>query len=268
MDESAIKPITNQGFFTYVFKLSKFKQEDLMNIVQYTLLSIAPVILIVYFSKKYFPHVREDDSSLYIFVITVIQLLFMIIGIFFIDRIINYIPTLSGKYYETINLTTIVIIFVLFMLLINGGFRERTKILLFRFDTWFSIDDMIVKKLGGTPQNFEILSDHIIRGSPSDKNKKGKNSNGNATNSGNMSQQSSVTAPLPTQGPQEGMAVDVRTADGPTFANVKMPGIVKYTDPTLQNYHGNTYQQSADNSVIEPMAANDALGGGCSWSKW
>lgn len=271
MDDSAIKPITNQGFFTYVFKLSKFKQEDLMNIIQYTLLSIAPVILFVYFSKKYFPNVREDDSSLYIFVITVIQLIFMIIGIFFIDRIINYIPTLSGKYYETINLTTIVIIFVLFMLLINGGFRERTKILLYRFDTWFTVDDMIVQKLGGTPKKFEILSDNIIRGSPNEKNKKGKNSNGNATNSGNttnsgnMSQESFVTVPLPTQGPimpnsMSNYGGTMPTQQAPNFNSM-------YAGSKTPTINANTHS-SMDDAIIEPMAANDALGGGCSWTKW
>jgi hypothetical protein len=33
---------------------------------------------------------------LYIFIVTFIELIFMITGIFFIDRIINYIPTYSG----------------------------------------------------------------------------------------------------------------------------------------------------------------------------
>ena len=51
MDDDSIKPITNQGFFTYVFRLSRFKQEDLMNIIQYTLISIIPVILFVYFER-------------------------------------------------------------------------------------------------------------------------------------------------------------------------------------------------------------------------
>ena len=54
MDDS-IKPITNQGFFSYVFKLSKFKQEDLMNIIQYSGLSIVPIMLFIYFTKKYSP---------------------------------------------------------------------------------------------------------------------------------------------------------------------------------------------------------------------
>ena len=32
MDDDSIKPITNQGFFTYVFRLSKFKQGKYWNI--------------------------------------------------------------------------------------------------------------------------------------------------------------------------------------------------------------------------------------------
>ena len=113
MDDS-IKPITNQGFFSYVFKLSKFKQEDLMNIIQYSGLSVFPIMLFIYFTRKYSPSASHEDSSIYMFIITFIELMFMIIGIFFIDRIINYIPTFSGKYYETINLTTVIIVFVIY----------------------------------------------------------------------------------------------------------------------------------------------------------
>ena len=72
MDDDGIKPITNQGFFTYVFKLSKFKQEDLMNILQYSILSVVPVMLFIYFTKKYFPIVSADDSSLYILTLSVL----------------------------------------------------------------------------------------------------------------------------------------------------------------------------------------------------
>lgn len=157
MDDS-IKPITNQGFFSYVFKLSKFKQEDLLNIIQYSSLSVFPIMLFIYFTKKYSPTATHEDSSVYMFIITFIELMFMIIGIFFIDRIINYIPTFSGKYYETINLTTVIIVFVTLMLLSHAGFRERTAILLYRFDKWFIVDDWIASKLGYTPQPFNLFS--------------------------------------------------------------------------------------------------------------
>lgn len=256
MDDDSIKPITNQGFFTYVFKLSRFKQEDLMNIVQYTLLSIVPVILFVYFTKKYFPSLEENDSSLYMFTITVIELIFMIIGIFFIDRIINYIPTYSGKYYETINLTTIVIIFVLFMLITETGFKKRTLVLLERFDKFFFIDDALIRKFGGEVRPFNFATDEIFR------DKKQPNKNNKNNNKGNagagagqrtegMTQQHSPTPPIPVSGPVMPMVQQPLPMGGGGG-----------------NGGGGSNMESFVPEYAEPMAANAALGGGGWGSAW
>jgi hypothetical protein len=261
MDDDSIKPITNQGFFTYVFKLSRFKQEDLMNIVQYTLLSIVPVILFVYFTKKYFPSLEESDSSLYIFTITVIELIFMIIGIFFIDRIINYIPTYSGKYYETINLTTIVVIFVLFMLITETGFKKRTLVMLERFDKFFFIDDALVRKFGGEVRPFNFATDEIFR-DKKQPNKNGKNNGNNKGNAGagsaqrteGMTQQHSPPPPIPVAGPM------------PMVQQPFTPGPV-----SMGGGGGNVGNDMNGGFVpeyVEPMAANAALSGGGWGSAW
>jgi hypothetical protein len=146
MDE--IKPMTNQGFFSYVFKLSKFKQSDLLNFVQYCTLSIIPVLLLYYFIKKYGPRITYKNSSLYILGATLFSVLVFIVGICFIDRIINFIPTLSGKYYDVINLTNISIILILCLFTIRAGYMERMSILLTRFGNWFTFDDYIAKMVG------------------------------------------------------------------------------------------------------------------------
>lgn len=269
MDDDSIKPITNQGFFTYVFKLSKFKQEDLINIIQYSIISIAPVMLFIYFTKKYFPTVNDMDSSLYIFIITFIELIFMIVGIFFIDRMVNFIPTYSGKYYETINLTTIILIFVLFMLLTHGGFRQRTSILLQRFDSWFTIDDMIAKKLGFVPKPFDITRDDLIVTTKNGKNNKVNNNSQNsnvAQNSGKeqMTQQYATPSPIPTQGPvlpnpMSNYGGTMPTQQAPNFNSM-------YAGPATPLVNAHT--PGMDDQFIEPMAANDALGSGSSWAKW
>lgn len=259
MDDDSIKPITNQGFFTYVFKLSKFKQEDLMNIVQYTLLSIVPVVLFIYFTKKYFPSLEESDSSLYIFTVTVIELIFMIIGIFFIDRIINYIPTYSGKYYETINLTTIVIIFVLFMLITETGFKKRTLVMLERFDKFFFIDDALIRKFGGEVRPFNFATDEIFRDKKQpNKNNKNNNNKGNAGSGphtegmANMNQQHSPKPPIPVAGP--------------------MPMVQQPLPMGGGGYNGGGNGGGNMESFVpeyaEPMAANAALGGGGWGSAW
>jgi hypothetical protein len=143
-----LKPMTNQGFFSYVFKLSKFKQADLLNFVQYCTLSIVPVLLLYYFIKKYGPRITYKSSSLYILGATLFSVLIFIVGIFFIDRIINFIPTLSGKYYDVINLTNISILLILCLFTIRAGYMERMSLLLTRFGNWFTLDDYIAKLFG------------------------------------------------------------------------------------------------------------------------
>ena len=287
MDDDSIKPITNQGFFTYVFKLSKFKQQDLLNILQYSAISVIPIMLFIYFTKKYFPSVSHDDSSLYIFIVTFIEIMFLIMGIFFIDRIINYIPTYSGKYYETINLTTIIIVFVIFIMFIQAGFRERASILLHRFDNWFTIDDMLVRKLGYNPKPFNIIEEQgqynlevgrvSGEGRPDvaqdtikkNKNKlKGKNgavSNQQATINPQMSQQYAQPPPLPVQGPSAANYGGGGGGGGgmsPPAQNFNS----MYTGPVNPLVNAST--SGMDDSYMEPMAANSVLGGGCWGSSW
>jgi len=284
MDDS-IKPITNQGFFSYVFKLSKFKQEDLLNIIQYSSLSIIPIMLFIYFTRKYSPSASHEDSSIYMFIITFIELMFMIIGIFFIDRIINYIPTFSGKYYETINLTTIIIVFVIIMLLMHAGFRERTAILLHRFDNWFTVDNWIASKFGYTPRPFNLFAseegqynlevgrvpgegrpdvpqDTIAKAKNKAKGKTGtaanKQSSNQTTLNPQISQQYAAPPPLPVQGPS------MSNYGGGMGGGMMQQPVQNFNTATPMT-GGATFDM--DGGYPEPEAANGALGGsfGSAW---
>ena len=155
MDE--IKSITNQGFFSYVFKLSKFKQADLLNFIQYSILSIIPFIVIYFFIKKCGFSITYTDSSLYILFATFSSIMLFIVGIYFIDRIINYIPPLSGKFYDVINITNLSIAIIMALLLVhNAGYLERTSILLSRFDTLFN---RVLSSVGiNNPPEFDMFN--------------------------------------------------------------------------------------------------------------
>jgi hypothetical protein len=146
MDE--VNSMTDEGFFSYVFKLSKFKQADLLNFVQYSTLSIIPFMLLYYLLKKFTFTMTYKNSSLYILSITLLSILLFVIGIYFIDRIVNFIPTFSGKLYDVINLTNISILIIILLLTALGGYAERTTILLYRFGRFFGVDDYILKILG------------------------------------------------------------------------------------------------------------------------
>lgn len=143
-----IDSTTNGGFFSYVFKLSKFKQADLLNFVQYSCLSIIPVLILYYLIKKFSFRSTYTDSSLYIISVTLLPIVLFVIGVYFIDRLINFIPSLSGKYYDVINLTNISILIIIILLTSRGGYQERTSILLYRFGRYFEIDNYIIKMFG------------------------------------------------------------------------------------------------------------------------
>ena len=143
-----INSITDQGFFSYVFKLSKFKQADLLNFLQYSTLSIIPFLVLYYLVKKFSFTSTYRNSSLYMIAITLLPIILFVIGIYFIDRIINFIPTLSGKFYDVINLTNISILIIIILLTSTGGYQERTSILLYRFGKFFGIDDYVLKIVG------------------------------------------------------------------------------------------------------------------------
>jgi hypothetical protein len=150
-----IKTTINQGFFSYIFNLSKLQQSELFNFIQYSLLCIVPVLLLIFYVKKYGLKATYRDTSLYIVSITLLSIILLITGIFFIDRIINYIPTLSGVYYNVANLTNISIVLIMTLLLIRVGYMERTGILLYRLDNIFNhlLSFVGVK----TPSKFSII---------------------------------------------------------------------------------------------------------------
>jgi len=150
-----IKTTINQGFFSYVFKLSKLQQSELLNFIQYSLLCIIPVLLLLFYVKKYSLKTTFRDTSLYIVSVTLLSIILLLTGIFFIDRIINYIPTLTGVYYNVTNLTNISIVLIMTLLLIRLGYMERTGILLYRLDNIFNhMLSLVGVKI---PPNFSII---------------------------------------------------------------------------------------------------------------
>lgn len=105
--------------------------------------------------KKYGLKTTFRDTSLYIVSITLVSIILLLTGIFFIDRIINYIPTLSGVYYNVTNLTNISIVLIMTLLLIRLGYMERTGILLYRLDNIFNhMLSLVGVKI---PPNFSII---------------------------------------------------------------------------------------------------------------
>ena len=135
--EDAISDSTKktEGFFKYVFKMGDYEQSVLMNIAQYTVLAIIPVIIVLYVNHYYIPDVDEEKGSLVILAEMFGQLFFILFSFYFIHRIICYFPTYSGlKYGDFSVIQLILILLFIFISMSKHKLGAKTLILIDRFE--------------------------------------------------------------------------------------------------------------------------------------
>ena len=122
----------NNGFFKTVFMIDNTEKGYMMNIMQYTLIAMVPVVLILKLLKNFVPEIDEDKSSLAIGSEVVAEVLFIMIAIYFLHRIIVYIPTYSGVGYGNIDLTNVIIVFLFIIFTMQTKLGEKVQILVER----------------------------------------------------------------------------------------------------------------------------------------
>jgi hypothetical protein len=110
------KIISKEGVFSKIFILNEKDKYDLMNLVQYIVLAIVPIIIVLKLLKNYVPDDDEDKGSLELLIEILIQIIFIFVSFVFVHRMINVIPTYSGRDYPEVSMFVIVLplLFLLF----------------------------------------------------------------------------------------------------------------------------------------------------------
>lgn len=151
----------NNGFLKSVFIIDKTEQGYLMNIVQYTLLAIVPVLVILKLLKNYVPDVDDEKGSPIMTAEVISEVLFIMVAIYFIHRIIIYIPTYSGITYGNVDLTNIVIIFLFIIFTMQTKLGEKVQILIERlvdvFEGRSSLKDSGKKDEGKSNNGVKVI---------------------------------------------------------------------------------------------------------------
>ena len=119
------------SFFSHVFNFEQESRNDMVNIVQYTILSIVFITILNRGIQDYMPEVDKDKGSIAIFIEISIQCIVLFLGILFIHRIITYIPSVSGSKYADQNIITIILP-TLILLLSTSKLGEKVSILVDR----------------------------------------------------------------------------------------------------------------------------------------
>ena len=127
----------NDGFVKSVFNLDEENKNELVNLLQYSVIALIPIHLILKAIKHFIPEEDETKGSLEIMVEIVGQVVFIVSSIWFLDRIIRYIPTYTGSDYDSLNATTFIIPFLIILSTMQTKFGFKMNILFDRaIDAW------------------------------------------------------------------------------------------------------------------------------------
>jgi len=116
----------------HVFNFDDDSKNEMMNIVQYSLLSVIPIVVLNKSIQKFVPDIDEEKGSLEVLVEVIGQIVVMFIGILLIHRLITYVPTYSKTKYADFNIINIIIGFLVIVLSLQTKLGEKVNILLER----------------------------------------------------------------------------------------------------------------------------------------
>ncbi len=237
----------SKSFLKHVFNFDDDSKSEILNIIQYSIIALIPIIIISKTISKYDPEADDKKSSLEISAEIMIKIIVMFIGLLLVHRMIIFVPTYSGVKYPDFNIIFIILAVLMIILGLQTNLGEKVNILVDRLmELWNGKDEK--------------------------KGKKGKN--GNVKVSQPISGQTgSITGQsMPQSQPTytDGTSINsLPTSDAALNAG---------TTQQLPNYD-NMYRQDTNPLVNantpgqmegfsnEPMAANSVLGGGAfgSW---
>ena len=230
----------SKGFFSYVFNFDEDSKGEMANIIQYSVLCIIPLVVLNKTIQKFVPEADETKGSLEITAEVLIQVIVMFIGVFFINRIVAFVPTYSGASYPDFSVIYIVLGVLMITLSLQTKLGEKVSILV----------DRVVELWEGKPASKKGAKKGAVRVSQ--------------PISGQVQQQSqpvytdgTAISQLPTAGPTQGTP-DYNAMyrnDSTPLVNAALPS--SQLDSNFQNM-----------SMGGPMAANEMASNVFGGSPW
>ena len=137
LDELTKATSGKPGFFKHVFNFNDESKSEMMNIVQYAVLALIPVIIMNKAMQKFVPEADEEKGSPELLAEIVGQVVIMFLGILIIHRIITFIPTHSGEKYADFSVTSIILAMLVIVLSLQTKLGEKVSIIVDRImEVW------------------------------------------------------------------------------------------------------------------------------------
>ena len=122
----------DSNFFSYVFNFDEENKAGMLNMIQYTLLAILPVVILLKLVKHYIPEDDDSKPSLEVLVEIIVQLLLIFLTIWFVDKMIRFVPTYSGISYFKFNETNFIIPILIVLITMQTKLGAKINLLLDR----------------------------------------------------------------------------------------------------------------------------------------
>jgi hypothetical protein len=239
---------SNKNFFKYVFNFDEDSKGELLNIVQYSILALIPMVVLNKSIQRFIPEADDEKGSLEIIAEIIIQIIIMFFGLFFIDRIVMYVPTYSGYEYPPHFIYFNILTTLMITLSLQTKMGEKASILIERIT--------------------ELWDGKMNSNSNNNKNSKKSNKNNNNVKVSQPVSQNLLPPSIPIQKPNssysDGTSINqlpnnysTSTQPSPDFNNMYQRDNTPLVDASGP---GSGYE-----NVI--MAANEALGGS-GFSTW
>ena len=124
-------------FLNHVFSTTEEGKAEILNIVQYSLMGVIPIVILNKLIQRFIPEADSEKSSLEILAEILIQLIVMFCGVVLIHRMITFIPTYSEYKYESLSLTNVILAFLIIVLSIQTKLGIKVNIMVDRLmDLW------------------------------------------------------------------------------------------------------------------------------------
>ena len=234
MEEINTEVNKTNTFLSHMFSFDNDTKNELMNIGQYAILSIVPLVALVKLIEGLVANFDPTKGNIELVGEILVHLTLLIIAVFLVDRLVKYIPTYSGKSHKAINFLNIIIMFYL----TTDKIGEKITELSIRVnDMWNgnlkSVEGVENKKDGNKVKVTQPIK-QVQKPQPTHQASRADYLNAHEQMSATQNHQNEVMEQAPPQ--QNGASNDMYNSMG-----YQAPG----------NQMG----------MMEPMAANDALGG-------
>lgn len=123
----------SKSFINHVFNFEEHSKNEMLNIFQYALLAIIPIVLLNKTIQYLAPLPDTNKGSIEITIEIVLQIFVIFILLLITHRIITFVPTYSGMNYKEINIIQIILIALVFLLSFHTILSEKVNILVTRF---------------------------------------------------------------------------------------------------------------------------------------